>query len=203
MIMTIRGPDDVMLAYLILGEQLGATRSQNITESIGEKCNLCKQGPSSRIVLSNGSSKLVCFSCGCDWDGEEIYALKEFNKGARRVCAMSPRVESMMDEWSKVRWIIERRPRHYTRSRWDYCTFCLTAFLDHRVGTYENVAVFGKQQFPKKRSWIWSQARTRSAVRDARQVIQKRAIKSGLLGKPHGVRNERSSDWDSTSCSYS
>jgi hypothetical protein len=176
-----------MRAYIVLSEQLGAPRSQSITESVGEICKHCRSGPSTRVRSNPASDvekakhKLVCLNCARDWDGKEIYQLKQFQgKTPKRAREVSPSEAEMFEQWHLVRALVEDRPKAFTQKRWDYVTLCLVAFLDPRIGTYENVSVYGAQRF-KRRQWIWTPARARTAVRDARNELEHRGRLAGLL----------------------
>ncbi len=171
-------PDDIMRAYIVLSEQLAAPRSPTLTEKIGEICKSCKRGPS----MWSGTQPdqfLVCSHCARNWDGEDVMAVKQFGgKAPNR--ELSSSVLNMLEQWRMVRALIEDRPKHFTKSRWEYVTVCLCAYLDPRIGTYENVVVYGMRRFPRRR-WQWSPARVRTAVMQARAELGKRGLRTGLL----------------------
>ena len=184
----IDGPDDIMRAYIILSEQLAAPKTQTLTEKIGEICKSCKRGPSTWVGVEPDTF-LVCTHCAKVWDGEDVLGVRQFGgKAPRR--ELSESVYNMLEQWRMVRALVEDRPSHFTKSRWDYVTLCLCAFLDPRIGTYENVATYGAQRFPRRR-WLWSPARARTAVMQARAELAKRGLRTGLLQawKPRKGKN--------------
>lgn len=174
----IDGPDDIMRAYIVLSEQLGATKSPTLTETLGEICKACKGGPSGWVGMKLDET-LVCLSCARDWIGEEVFGVKQFS-GKAPPREMSASVLDMLEQWHMVRALIEDRPVQFTKSRWEYITLCLCAYLDPRIGTYDNVSVYGARRFPRRR-WEWSPARVRTAVTQARAALGKRGVQTGLL----------------------
>ena len=176
---TFEGPDDIMRAYVVLSEQLGAPRRAALTENLGELCKTCNGGPATWVGPKH-AQVLVCTQCDREWEGEPLLALRQFSAGGSAQGELPPSVANMLEQWRMVRALVEDRPRHYTKSRWEYVTVCLCAYLDPRVGTYENVATYGARRFPR-RAWEWSPARVRTAVAQARADLGKRGSRAGIL----------------------
>lgn len=177
-VLPCRDVDTLARHYMSIGARIGTVPAVSLTRFEGQVCALCGGGPMTRrgygpSVKTRRKYRDVCATCGESWLGEELHLPPQRGRrggvGSRDV---------MLDDWKRIRPIVENRPRRTDQNRWDFCVVSLLAFLEPTIGTYARAADAGRRRMPHE---YWSPARVRGAVQDARFVLQGRAERARVL----------------------
>ena len=81
-----------------------------------------------------------------------------------------------LEEWIRVRPLIENRPRTGSRERCDAAVVSWLAYLEPTIGSYTAVQEYGEAHRPELGAW-WTAWRIRDGIRLARETVWRRAAR--------------------------
>jgi len=128
----------------------------------------------------------LCSRCRKPWEGIEIPVFKGEIESGRRIGATSEWYASMLDEYGKIRPIMENRPRDWEQRRWRFARFATLASHHGGIGSLVALAEEGARVAPEYGAW-WSYEVVKYWVRRFECKIRERGERSRLLSH-RGVR---------------
>lgn len=189
--MRFQHEDELLERYLALTSRLDGRKGIDVVAIRGAYCVSCGGGPAT--VLSKASVteprphrekdwKTVCASCLQPWSGQETPVFK----GEVDMHGAAGRSEdwlvTLVSELTRLRPIVENRPRDWYEARWRWVMTAWSAHLNKEIGTYANVAREGRVQVPEFGPW-WKEKTIARGIERAREIVRRRAERERLMAR--------------------